>query len=37
LGNSWDETWQKMVRLIEKTTRESNNNIVNNLNKEVYV
>jgi UDP-galactopyranose mutase len=34
-GNSWDETWQKMVRLIEKTTRESNNNIVNNLNKEV--
>ncbi len=35
-GNSWDKTWNQMVKLIEDTTTESNN-IINNLNKEVYV
>jgi UDP-galactopyranose mutase len=35
-GNSWDKTWNQMVKLIEDTTTESNN-IINNLNEEVYV
>ncbi len=35
-GNSWDKTWNQMVKLIENTTKESNN-IINSLNKEVYV